>query len=279
ASRVLPTELLAQHSRHPDRVPPNRGSRRVHHPARPGRHPVVELRHLRTGSRTDGGDSPPPGVGGVLRLRAAPDPALGPGPPRFSGADHRPHQRDPSPASGPAAQRRAGLPRHRQRATALLLEAPRRRHDPRRGEPGPGARPVRVDIAGPRRSRDRPAQPVPGARLARRPSLPVARGPQLRRAGSPSHPGARVRRETAGAHGTGLRLLPMSDPRWYQEAIIYQTHVRAFQDSNNDGIGDFRGLTSRLDYLVDLGVTAVWLLPFYPSPLKDDGYDIADYTA
>ena len=71
----------------------------------------------------------------------------------------------------------------------------------------------------------------------------------------------------------------MSDPRWYQEAIIYQTHVRAFQDSNNDGIGDFRGLTSRLDYLVDLGVTAVWLLPFYPSPLKDDGYDIADYTA
>ena len=65
---------------------------------------------------------------------------------------------------------------------------------------------------------------------------------------------------------------------WYKDAIIYQLHVRAFRDSNNDGIGDFRGLTERLDYIQDLGVTAVWLLPFFPSPLKDDGYDIADYT-
>jgi maltose alpha-D-glucosyltransferase / alpha-amylase len=64
---------------------------------------------------------------------------------------------------------------------------------------------------------------------------------------------------------------------WYQDAIVYQTHVKAFRDLNDDGIGDFQGLTSRLDYLVDLGVTAVWLLPFYPSPLRDDGYDIADY--
>ena len=69
------------------------------------------------------------------------------------------------------------------------------------------------------------------------------------------------------------------DPIWYRDAIIYQTHVRAFSDSDGDGIGDFRGLTGKLDYLQDLGVTAVWLLPFYPSPLKDDGYDIADYTS
>ncbi len=68
------------------------------------------------------------------------------------------------------------------------------------------------------------------------------------------------------------------DPLWYQNAVIYQTHVRAFSDSDGDGIGDFRGLTGKLDYLVDLGVTAVWLLPFYPSPLRDDGYDTADYT-
>src|ERR1043165_7084782 len=68
------------------------------------------------------------------------------------------------------------------------------------------------------------------------------------------------------------------DSLWYKDAIIYQLHVRAFFDSNGDGIGDFAGLTSRLDYLQDLGVTALWLLPFYPSPLKDDGYDIADYT-
>ncbi len=66
---------------------------------------------------------------------------------------------------------------------------------------------------------------------------------------------------------------------WYKDAIIYQLHVKAFQDANNDGIGDFAGLMQRLDYVQDLGVTAIWLLPFYPSPLRDDGYDIADYTS
>src|SRR4051812_25752846 len=68
-------------------------------------------------------------------------------------------------------------------------------------------------------------------------------------------------------------------PDWYRDAIIYELHVRAFFDSNSDGIGDFDGLTQKLDYLQQLGVTALWLLPFYPSPLKDDGYDIADYFA
>ncbi len=68
------------------------------------------------------------------------------------------------------------------------------------------------------------------------------------------------------------------DPLWYKDAIIYEVHVRAYHDSDGDGDGDFRGLTRRLDYIEDLGVTAVWLLPFYPSPLKDDGYDITDYT-
>jgi maltose alpha-D-glucosyltransferase / alpha-amylase len=69
------------------------------------------------------------------------------------------------------------------------------------------------------------------------------------------------------------------DDLWYKDAIIYEVHVRAFADANGDGIGDFKGLTSRLDYLRDLGVTAIWLLPFYPSPLRDDGYDIADYKS
>ncbi len=64
---------------------------------------------------------------------------------------------------------------------------------------------------------------------------------------------------------------------WYRDAVIYELHVRAFADSNADGTGDFAGLTSRLDYLSELGVTALWLLPFYPSPRRDDGYDIADY--
>src|SRR5207237_5568560 len=67
------------------------------------------------------------------------------------------------------------------------------------------------------------------------------------------------------------------DPLWYKDAIIYQAHVKSFFDSNNDGIGDFQGLTQKLDYLQSLGVTCVWLLPFFPSPLRDDGYDIADY--
>jgi len=67
------------------------------------------------------------------------------------------------------------------------------------------------------------------------------------------------------------------DPLWYKDATIYELHVRAFKDSNGDGIGDFPGLIQRLDYLQDLGVTCLWLLPFFPSPLKDDGYDISDY--
>jgi maltose alpha-D-glucosyltransferase / alpha-amylase len=67
------------------------------------------------------------------------------------------------------------------------------------------------------------------------------------------------------------------DPLWYLDAIIYQVHVKAFHDSNDDGIGDFRGLTEKLDYARDLGVNTIWVMPFYPSPLKDDGYDVADY--
>ncbi|HNU49647.1 MAG TPA: maltose alpha-D-glucosyltransferase [Verrucomicrobiota bacterium] len=67
------------------------------------------------------------------------------------------------------------------------------------------------------------------------------------------------------------------DPSWYKTGVFYELHVRAFFDSNADGIGDFPGLTNKLDYIKDLGVTALWLLPFYPSPLRDDGYDIADY--
>ena len=78
-----------------------------------------------------------------------------------------------------------------------------------------------------------------------------------------------------------IKALPAleDDPLWYKDAVIYQLHVRAFADSNADGIGDFTGLTGKLDYLQDLGVTALWLLPFYPSPLKDDGYDIAQYNS
>ncbi len=88
--------------------------------------------------------------------------------------------------------------------------------------------------------------------------------------------------ETAAGEPSSQRAAPTADagPRpadWYKDAVIYQLHVRSFFDSNGDGIGDFAGLTEKLEYVAALGVTAVWLLPFYPSPLRDEGYDIADY--
>jgi maltose alpha-D-glucosyltransferase/alpha-amylase len=76
---------------------------------------------------------------------------------------------------------------------------------------------------------------------------------------------------------TKQRLPPIGDPLWYKDAVIYQVHVKSFFDADNDGVGDFAGLLDKLDYIAELGVTALWLLPFYPSPRRDDGYDIADY--
>ncbi len=90
----------------------------------------------------------------------------------------------------------------------------------------------------------------------------------------------RSRKSLASENGTLPRPstpLLERDPLWYKDAIIYEVHVRAFYDSNGDGIGDFAGLRQKLPYLQELGVTAIWLLPFYPSPLRDDGYDIQDY--
>lgn len=75
------------------------------------------------------------------------------------------------------------------------------------------------------------------------------------------------------------RNIFLNDPTWYKDAVIYQVHVKSYFDSNNDGVGDFPGLVAKLDYIADLGVNAIWLLPFYVSPMRDDGYDIADYRA
>jgi len=91
------------------------------------------------------------------------------------------------------------------------------------------------------------------------------------------HAGAGRHASSEQARGDGHRPRPGGE-LWYKDAIVYQLHVRAYHDSDGDGVGDFRGLGEKLDYLQDLGVTAIWLLPFYPSPLKDDGYDISDYT-
>ncbi len=83
--------------------------------------------------------------------------------------------------------------------------------------------------------------------------------------------------KSAAPDAAALSGLEPDDALWYKDAVIYQLNVRAFFDSNDDGIGDFKGLTSKLDYIRDLGVNTIWLMPFYPSPLKDDGYDISDY--
>src|SRR5712691_1896023 len=86
-------------------------------------------------------------------------------------------------------------------------------------------------------------------------------------------------RRAAAAQSTVAGQPPLGDTLWYKDAVIYEVPVRAFCDSDGDGIGDFEGLSKKLDYLQDLGVTALWLLPFYPSPLRDDGYDIAEYRS
>ncbi len=87
-----------------------------------------------------------------------------------------------------------------------------------------------------------------------------------------------VRGDPTKEVANNIEALLDPDPQWYKDAIIYEVHARAFNDSDADGMGDFRGLTKRLDYLQDLGVTLIWLLPFYPSPWRDDGYDISNYT-
>src|SRR6185369_10437434 len=134
--------------------------------------------------------------------------------------------------------------------------------------------------ARPRRAATRHRASVPGSRIDERRALHVARRAELRAIESARGTGTHFQNPAARADGEGFRVLPMTaDEFWYKDGIIYQTHVRAFFDSNNDGIGDFQGLTRKLDYLQDLGVNILWLLPFYPSPLRDDGYDIADYTA
>src|SRR5215469_16173621 len=87
-----------------------------------------------------------------------------------------------------------------------------------------------------------------------------------------------IRRSTAYQETPLEAAVEAGDPAlWYKDAVIYQLNVKAFFDSNDDGYGDFAGVAQKLDYVKDLGVNTVWLMPFYPSPLKDDGYDIAEY--
>ena len=161
----------------------------------------------------------------------------------------------------------------------------------RRGRDRAVARRARI-LAAARRYRGRHGRRPPPCRRGREPDDRRTLPPGLGRHSPADRSGARPRAAVplSGVRGAMNLLssidateLPVTsldgDELWYKDAIIYQLHVKAFADSNNDGIGDFAGLTEKLGYLQELGVTALWLLPFYPSPGRDDGYDIADYGA
>ena len=273
------------------------------------RHVERELRDLRAGLRAAGARSPLARLRGVRPLREVRDPLVGSGPAGQPLGIHRPGEQDPPGPSGPAVQRRPAVSPHRQRADHRLLEGPggpRRRagagragarRDRDRRQPRSPRRAVRLGGArSRRRSASIPTGPtsctissrVPttsgkGATISSCSTPPAWRRTcspwSSRRAPAPHREGWDDRDRTADGRPspTAPSCWRPSSSGWYKDAVIYEVHVRAFHDGNGDGVGDFRGLIEKLDYLQELGVTALWLLPFYPSPLRDDGYDISDY--
>src|SRR5437870_3880484 len=208
--------------------------------------------------------------------------------------DH--HQSHPAREPGPAVGSRPPFSSRRERpAPGLLQKHARQCERSAHGDQHrPPPRPARDGQPAARRARPGSRQAVSGARAGLRGTLPLERPSQLRRGQSSRDGGAGVPFSPPRAQRARLRVLPViattprhkkpepfqleEDPLWYKDALVYELHVRAFMDSDADGSGDFRGLVEKLPYLQDLGVNALWLLPFYPSPMRDDGYDIADYT-
>src|SRR5581483_4298183 len=196
----------------------------------------------------------------------------------------------------PSALRKRHLPGHGQRGIGRLRQAQRgeyrdhgREH---RSAPDPGG-------ARDRAGKPRPAAELQRARPARRRALPVADRAQLCPAGawrpaSSPEPGRDMsvgpptlthliasERSTDGQEpspAAQTRQWFEAEPLWFKRAVFYEIHIRGFYDANGDGSGDFRGLTEKLDYLQWLGIDCIWLLPYYRSPLRDGGYDIADFT-
>src|SRR6184192_4321774 len=180
-------------------------------------------------------------------------------------------------------------PRHDLGARAGARD-PRRRVESRGGRPGAIPLPGRSVGAGRVRLRARVSLerrvPRPSAALAR-PALPRpdgrlrARDAPARRGGGRERAGRRGGRVRAGEALSGgpLAMTKNAARDWYKDAVFYEVHVKAYKDANGDGIGDFAGLTESLDYIQELGVDCLWILPMYPSPLRDDGYDISDFYA
>ena len=306
--RLLPAQLLAEHPRHPHRGAAERRAADLRHPPGAGGHPGGQLRHLRPRLRAAGAPSSPHRLRGVPPLREVRDPTLGPRAARTALLRSSPGstsiRRATQPCSSTTRCASTGSTTTRSWCTprrALLRDGGRRAPgwdgdtvvmvvnlDP--GTSSVGL--VELDLGD---SASRPTAPLRDARPAHRRPVPVGRSPQLRDSRSrrsfrptSSTPAAAPDDPTRpSGRGAGCPMSPravqtVAEPaesvrHWYKDAVIYELHVRAFRDSNGDGIGDFRGLIEKLDYLQDLGVTALWLLPFYPSPLRDDGYDISDY--
>ena len=286
---VLPAQLLREHPGHPPRVPPARRPRRLRGAARPRGDALSVVRHLlrvrvvrehaaaRAGSEEYLGSEKY-----EVRPRALDGPLL----PLVA----RP-QRDPPVVRAVPADRQRALPRIPQRPVTRVREAGGPTHRDHVREP----RSVRVRGGrgrSPRIARHRPH--LRGHRPADGHAIRVADGWQLRHARpgpSPRHEGpmtetvyaaretlAEIRQEIATSEQQSHSSQWFeSDPNWFKTAVFYEVHIRGFADGNDDGIGDFVGLTERLDYLRWLGVDCIWLLPMYASPLRDGGYDISDF--
>src|SRR5690606_26639523 len=288
--------VLAEHAGHPRRAPPVRAAVALRAAVRAGRHPGADLRHL-LGLRARRERARQRAQHRVPRLGEVPDQGAGlVGPAARPAHPHR--QRGPPSAPRRVGAARRPLPPQRQRAAARLQPRPRgARPAPRRGEPRPPPRAGDDGAARPRRPRPAAGPAVHGPRRARRRHLGVARPRRLRpprpgpgpgRPPVPRHPRRRTSAMTAVTPGAdpadaglwkpgGVSQIDPSDARWYQRAVFYELLVRGFYDSNDDGTGDLRGVTEKLDYLQWLGIDCIWLLPFYQSPLRDGGYDISDF--
>src|SRR5205814_3349713 len=170
--------------------------------------------------------------------------------------------------SGAATPRQRDLPRDGERAAVRIPEAHRRQRRTHRRE----SRPVRDAGGGlPAAGLDRAAAGIPRAGPARPEGLDLAHRAELR----PARAGGVAPAEDRRMSESWFER----DPLWFKRAVFYEIHIRGFFDGNDDGSGDFRGLIDKLDYLQWLGVDCVWLLPMYSSPLRDGGYDIADFFA
>ena len=285
---VHAAELLRQHAGHQPGLPADQRPRGLSGAPRARGDVVHGVRHLQRLRAVRGHADP--GQGGVSRFGEVRDQGLGLRSTRQHPRLRCAPQPDPPGQSGAAGVYQSAFLQRLERQHHLLRQDERGQGQYRagRGQPRPAPRAggqlrgaaVGAQPAGLGGRRGRGSVHRQQVRLARQGAARLARpGRQSVRhladhAARPAGLTSLPRRPTTG---TRDGMIDRSQADWYKDAVIYQLHIKAFFDANNDGIGDFAGLMQKLDYVQELGVNTVWLLPFYPSPLRDDGYDIADY--